>query len=123
MKTRGHMQVPHHSLTQRGAVHCVLWAKIPNEAHKMLFFGTGLGYLVMWTMSVSESIPIQGIILMVLNYIYGDPEEFSEVSVQRAAHGREVTSLQEIVYILLLEWRTGQSFCISSNLINCLQSS
>ena len=93
VKTHGHMQVPHHSLAQRGAVCCVLWAKIPNEAHEMLFFGTGLGYLVMWTMSVSESVPIQGIILTVLNFIQGDPEEFSEVSVQRAAHGREVTSL------------------------------
>ena len=69
VKTCGHMQVPHHSLAQRGAVHCVLWAKLPNKAHKMLFFGTGLGYLVMWTMSVSESVPIQGIILTVLNYI------------------------------------------------------
>ena len=69
VKTHGHMQVPHHSFAQHGAVRCVLWVKIPNEAHKMLFFGTGLGYLVMWTMSVSESIPIQGIILTVLNYI------------------------------------------------------
>ena len=60
VKTHGHMQVPHHLLTQCGDVHWVLWVKIPNEAHEMLFFGTGLGYLVMWTMSVSESVPIQG---------------------------------------------------------------
>ena len=31
VKTRGHMQVPHHSLAQRGAVHCVLWAKFPTK--------------------------------------------------------------------------------------------
>ena len=51
---RGLIQVPDHSLVQRGAVRCVLWITRRQDSFDLLCFGTGLGYLVIWEMNVSN---------------------------------------------------------------------
>ena len=52
--TRGLIQVPDHSSVQRGAVRCVLWITRRQDSFDLLCFGTGLGYLVIWEMNVSD---------------------------------------------------------------------
>ena len=51
---RGLIQAPDHSLVQRGPVHCVLWITRRQDSFDLLCFGTGLGYLVIWEMNVSN---------------------------------------------------------------------
>ena len=48
------MPVPQYSFIQRGAVRCILWVKRPNETLDVLIYGTGLGYLVMWKLTVGK---------------------------------------------------------------------
>ena len=42
-----------HSI-QCGAVRCILWVKRPNETLDVLIYGTGLGYLVIWKLTVGK---------------------------------------------------------------------
>ena len=51
---RGLIQAPDHSLVQRGPVRCVLWIIRRQDSFDLLCFGTGLGYLVIWEMNVSN---------------------------------------------------------------------
>ena len=60
---RGQIQVPEHSLVQRGAVRCVLWITHRQDAFDLLCFGTGLGYLVIWEMSVSGVVAWNHVVL------------------------------------------------------------
>lgn len=58
LKSRSYAQVPQHAFSQRGAVRCVLWVERPKETNEVLFLGTGLGYVVIWTLMVSEVFPL-----------------------------------------------------------------
>ena len=46
--------MPRYSFIQHGAVRCILWVKRPNETLDVLIYGTGLGYLVMWKLTVGK---------------------------------------------------------------------
>ena len=48
------MPLAQYSFIQCGAVHCILWVKSPNETLDVLIYGTGLGYLVMWKLTVGK---------------------------------------------------------------------
>ena len=48
------MPVPQYSFIQRDAIRCILWVKRPNETLDVLIYGTGLGYLVMWKLTVGK---------------------------------------------------------------------
>lgn len=54
MKTQTQLQVPSQSFSQRGAARCAVWATRPQDTREVLCFGTGLGYLVVWTQSVRK---------------------------------------------------------------------
>ena len=46
--------MPQYSFIQCGAIRCILWVKRPNETLDVLIYGTGLGYLVMWKLTVGK---------------------------------------------------------------------